>query len=179
MSRVGKEPIKIEKDVKINLDGLHLVVQGPKGKLERDLHQDIKLEINDKEIIVTRSDNSPNQRSLHGLTRALVNNMIVGVTKGYEKKLEIVGVGYRAEKKGPGVMFQIGYSHPVLYFSPEDVEINMENQTTMVVSGIDKQKVGQTAAEIRAIKPPEPYKGKGIKYSDERIIRKAGKAGLK
>lgn len=177
MSRVGRAPITIPAGVEIKQDGDHITIKGPKGQLERDLHPNIKVEVVDNEIICTRPNDNKMNRSLHGLTRALINNMVVGVTNGFSKTLEISGVGYRAQKQGNKLVLNIGYSHPVEIEDPEGVETKVDGTTKVIVEGINKEKVGQHAAIIRSKRPPEPYKGHGIKYSDERIRRKVGKTG--
>jgi len=151
------------------------VVKGPKGELTLDVHPDVKVVVDDAEILVERASDQKVHRALHGLTRSLIANMVKGVTEGYSKTLEIVGVGYRADAKGKGITLNIGFSHPINYQPVDGVKLECPNQTTIVVSGIDKQKLGQTAAELRSFRPPEPYKGKGIKYQDEHVRRKAGK----
>lgn len=176
MSRIGKKPIEIRKGVTVtSKDGL-IVVKGPKGELSARPHRNVSVDVKDKEIVLTRSSEEKPVRALHGLWRALIQNMITGVTDGFSLKLEIVGVGYRAEMKGKKLQLQIGYSHPILFGAPEGVTIEAPTQTNIVVSGIDKHLVGLVAAKIRGFRPPEPYKGKGIKYAGEYIRRKAGKA---
>ena len=175
MSRIGKKPIEVPKGVTISRDGDVLKVKGPKGELQQKLVSNISVELKENEVIVTRPDDTKQNKSLHGLTRALIQNMVTGVTATYSKTLEIVGVGYRAELKGKNLLLNIGYSHPVYIIPPAEVTIEVPNQTQIVISGSDKQLVGQLAAKIRSIRKPEPYKGKGIKYSDEHIQRKAGK----
>ena len=179
MSRIGRAPITIPADVEVKIDGRHISVKGPKGSLERDLVPQIKVEIKDGVLHVTRPDDSKENRSLHGLTRTLVDNMVVGVTKGFEKKLEINGVGYRAAKEGKNLVMNLGYSHQIIVPETEDIQIEVPDPNHVIVKGIDKQKVGQFAAEVRGKRPPEPYKGKGIKYVDEVIRRKVGKTGAK
>ncbi len=179
MSRIGKKPISFDSNVKVSVDGNTVKVEGPKGVLTYEKPQGINVEVNGNQIIVTRENDHRAVRSLHGLVRTLLNNMVTGVTKGFEKKLEIVGVGYRVALKGKDLDFSLGYSHPVVYQAPEGIEFFVESQTKFGVRGIDKQKVGQVAANLRALRPPEPYKGKGIKYEGERILRKAGKSGKK
>ena len=178
MSRVGKKPISIPKGVDIKLEQGFLTVKGPKGELKREIHPKVQVAVNDGQILVSVTDDTKESHSLHGLTRALIANMVNGVTKGFEKALEIVGVGYRAELNGRTAVLNIGYSHPVNYQLPEGIEAKIE-KTKIVLGGIDKELLGLTAAKIRSFKKPEPYKGKGIKYSDEAIRRKAGKAGAK
>ena len=175
MSRIGKMPIKIPQDVKIVREGSRVVVEGPKGKLSEEIRPEIKVEISGDQVIVNRSSNVKYHRALHGLTRALIANMITGVTTGFKKELEIIGVGYRAEKAGKGVTFFLGYSHPITLIPPDEVTIALEGANKITVSGKNKQVVGQIASEIRSFRPPEPYKGKGVKYADEKVRRKAGK----
>jgi large subunit ribosomal protein L6 len=178
MSRVGKAPIAIPSGVDVTLDGPSVVVKGPKGELRMTVDKPIVVTQEGEELVVTRPDDERRNRSLHGLTRSLVANMVTGVSQGFEKKLEIVGVGYRAQAKGPqSVELQLGYSHPITYDAPEGIEFEVPVPTEILVKGIDKQAVGQVAAELRALRKPEPYKGKGIRYAGERIIRKAGKSG--
>ncbi len=175
MSRIGKKPVEIPKGVNINLDGQVIKVKGPKGELHRTIHPAIKAEVVESEIKFSRPDDLKETRSLHGLTRALIQNMIIGVTDSYKKTLEIVGVGYKAELKGKNLLLNIGYSHPIYFVPPDEVKLEVPAPTQIIISGIDKELVGLVAAKIRSFRKPEPYKGKGIKYSDERIIRKAGK----
>ncbi len=177
MSRIGKLPVVIPSGVKISLDGNALTVTGPKGTLTQSLHQRMTIAVETEQIVVTSPAENKQDGALHGLTRALINNMIVGVTNGFQKDLEINGVGYRAEIKGKVLTLSLGYSHPVTYELPEGISVEVEKQTKLSVKGIDKQLVGSAAAKIRSYRKPEPYKGKGIKYADERILRKAGKAG--
>ncbi len=181
MSKIGKLPVQIPKGVKVDLkDGNQIDINGPKGNLSRRLHKDMKINIDSETITVERPTDSRNHKALHGLTRTLIYNMVTGVSDGYSKTLELVGVGYRAEMKGKLLEMHLGLSHPVLVGPPESVEISViPKENKIIVSGPDKQLVGQTAAEIRKFRPPEPYKGKGIKYSDEQIRRKAGKAAGK
>lgn len=179
MSRVGRKPVSVPKGVTITQSGQQLKIKGPKGELSDQFHPNIKIEVKDGEVLVTRPNDEKQNKALHGLTRALIQNMISGVTTEYSKTLDIVGVGYRAELKGKNVLLNIGYSHPVYIVPPDGVTLQTPTQTQIVVSGIDKQLVGQVAAKIRSIRKPEPYKGKGIKYSDEQIQRKAGKAAGK
>ena len=180
MSRIGRMPIEIPAGVEFKLGEDNFVtVKGPKGTLTRQLVTEIDIAIEGAVINVTRPNDLKKFRSLHGLTRTLISNMIVGVTSGYQKTLNIVGTGYRAAKTGNKLTLTLGYSHPVEMIDPEGIEATVEGNTTIHVSGIDKEKVGQYAADIRAKRPPEPYKGKGIKYSTERIRRKAGKSGKK
>lgn len=175
MSRIGRLPVSILKGVEVKQANRTLKVKGPKGELSLDVHPDIKVVVDDSEVRVERPSDQKEHRALHGLTRALIANMVTGVTTGFTRTLEIVGVGYKADTKGKGITLSLGYSHSIEYVPAEGVTLQCPNQTTVVVSGIDKQKVGQTAAEIRAFRPPEPYKGKGVRYQDEQIRRKAGK----
>ena len=180
MSRIGKLPVVLPAGVKVELkEGNLLTVEGPKGKLTRKLSTDMNIAHEDGELKITRPNDLKRFKALHGLTRTLVNNMVVGVTQGYEKVLEINGTGYRAAKAGNKLTLTLGYSHPVEMTDPEGVTATCESPTKIIVSGIDKEKVGQYAANIRSKRGPEPYKGKGIKYETERIRRKAGKAGKK
>lgn len=177
MSRIGRAPIQVPSGVDIKIDGNHIFVKGPKGTLERDFHKDMIVTFEDGIISVTRPSDKKEHRSLHGLTRSLINNMVVGVTEGFKKELEINGIGYRATKQGKNLVMNLGYSHQVTVPEIEGITIDVPTQTQIVVSGPDKQKVGQFAAEIREKRLPEPYKGKGIKYVGEYIQRKEGKAG--
>ena len=180
MSRIGRMPIAIPAGVTVTIaENNKVTVKGPKGTLERVLPAEMSIKEEDGQIIVSRPSDLKKMKSLHGLTRTLINNMIVGVTAGYEKKLEINGVGYRAQKQGKKLVLSLGYSHPVEMIDPEGVETVLEGQNKITVKGIDKEKVGQYAAEIRDKRRPEPYKGKGIKYADEVIRRKVGKTGKK
>jgi large subunit ribosomal protein L6 len=179
MSRIGKMPVVIPSGVNISLAGKHLKVEGPKGKLERNIHPDIDVVIEGEQLLVTRPSDAKEHRALHGLTRALVNNMVVGVTTGFQKNLELVGVGYRAAKQGRNLVLTVGYSHPVEMEPEEGVEVEVPSPNKISITGIDKEKVGAFAADVRKVRPPEPYKGKGIKYEGEVIKRKAGKAGVK
>jgi len=179
MSRIGRRPIAIPSGVVVTLDGNLVHVKGPKGELSRQLHRDVIVRREEGEILVERPSDGPEHRSLHGLSRTLVANMVEGVTTGFTKILEIVGVGYRAETKPFGLTLALGYSHPIDYKAPEGITLRAVNPTTVEVSGTDKEVVGQVAAEIRSLRPPEPYKGKGVKYQGEVIRRKAGKAGGK
>ena len=179
MSRIGNKPITVPAGVEVTLDGKHLTVKGPKGTLERDIHKNIDVSIDGGVITVTRPNDEAENRSLHGLTRTLINNMIEGVNNGYQKELQIVGVGYRAQKQGNKLVMNLGYSHPVEMDAPEGITFDVPNANTIIVKGIDKEVVGQTAAVVRTKRPPEVYHGKGIKYSDEQIRRKEGKAGKK
>lgn len=180
MSRIGKLPVAVPAGVEIKLgEGNQLTVKGPMGTLERKLSPDMHIAMEDGQIVVTRPSDLKKHKALHGLTRTLIFNMVVGVTQGYAKNLEINGVGYRAAKAGKKLTLTLGYSHPVEMEDPEGIETIVEGTNKITVKGIDKEKVGQFAAEIRTKRPPEPYKGKGIKYSDEKIRRKVGKTGKK
>lgn len=179
MSRIGRKAIAIPAGVEINIDNHNVTVKGPKGTLSRDLHSDMKISVEDNTILVERPSDHKTHRSLHGTTRSLVANMVSGVTEGFSKTLELVGVGYRASKSGESVVLNVGYSHPVEITPESGVEIEVPSNTKIIVKGIDKELVGATAAKIRSVREPEPYKGKGIKYENERIIRKEGKAGKK
>lgn len=179
MSRIGKLPIEIQPGVKIDIDGINVTVTGPKGTLSRNVMSIISLSIENNFLSVKRNDDSILARSAHGLTRTLLNNMVTGVTKGFERILDINGVGYRAEAKGDILNLSLGYSHPINFQLPVGISVDVEKMTKIFVRGIDKELVGQVAAKIRSFRPPEPYKGKGIKYSDEVILRKAGKTGKK
>ncbi len=176
MSRVGQAPITIPSGVDITIAGRQVRVKGPRGQLERVIHEDVAIEQRDGELVVSRKKESREARALHGLTRSLVANMVQGVTDGYEKRLEIHGVGYRAAKKGDDIEVLVGFSHPVRKAAPKGIEFEVPLPTRITVRGIDKELVGQTAAEVRAIRKPEPYKAKGIRYEGEQIQRKAGKA---
>ena len=180
MSRIGRMPIAVPAGVTVDIaENNHVTVKGPKGTLERTLPSEMDIKLEGDEIIVTRPNDLKKMKSLHGLTRTLINNMVVGVTDGYEKVLEVNGVGYRAAKSGNKLTLNLGYSHPVEMIDPEGIETVLEGQNKITVKGIDKEKVGQFAAEIRDKRRPEPYKGKGIKYADEVIRRKVGKTGKK
>ena len=178
MSRIGRLPIDVPANVTVTIDGQDVTVKGPKGELALTVASPIEVKLEDAQVLVTRPDDERESRSLHGLTRTLVNNMVIGVTEGYEKKLEIVGVGYRVISKGPQQLeFQLGFSHPVIIDAPEGITFTVEKPTAFSVQGIDKQVVGEVAANIRKLRKPEPYKGKGVRYAGERIRRKVGKAG--
>ena len=176
MSRIGKMPVAIPAGVEVKLDGNHISVKGPKGQLALDFNPEITVEVKDAQIEVTRPSDNKQHRSLHGLTRTLISNMVTGVTDGYSKTLEVNGVGYRAQKQGKDLVMNLGYSHQVIVPEIEGITIDVPAANQIVISGADKQLVGQIAAEIRAKRPPEPYKGKGIKYANEHIRRKEGKA---
>ena len=180
MSRIGQAPITVPSGVDVTIDGQNITVKGPKGTLSRTIAPTITITKDDGVLNVTRPDDARDNRALHGLTRSLVNNMVVGVTDGFKKTLEIVGVGYRAEAQGPNaIRLALGFSHPVNVKAPEGVTFEVPAATQVVVNGIDKEVVGQVAADIRSIRKPEPYKGKGVRYQGERVLRKAGKAGKK
>ena len=180
MSRIGRLPVAIPAGVTVEIaENNKVTVKGPKGTLERELPTEMSIKLEGEEVVVTRPNDLKKMKSLHGLTRTLINNMVVGVTEGYQKVLEVNGVGYRAAKSGKTLTLNLGYSHPVEMEDPEGLESTMEGQNVIIVKGIDKEKVGQYAAEIRDKRRPEPYKGKGIKYADEVIRRKVGKTGKK
>ena len=177
MSRIGNKPITVPEGVEVKLDEMHLTVKGPKGTLERDIHKNMTVSIDGNVITVTRPNDEAENRSLHGLTRTLISNMIEGVLNEYKKELQIVGVGYRAQKQGNKLVMNLGYSHPVEMVEPEGITFEVPNANTIIVRGIDKESVGQTAAVVRTKRPPEVYRGKGIKYAEEVIRRKEGKTG--
>jgi len=179
MSRIGKQPIEIPSGVKVSINNQSVSVAGPKGTLSRIILDTVTLDLNDKFLTVSRVDDSINARAAHGLSRTLLSNMVVGVTKGFERALEINGVGYRAEVKGDILNLSLGYSHPINFQLPNGITVDVDKMTKLLVKGIDKELVGQTAAKIRQFRSPEPYKGKGVKYADEKILRKAGKTGKK
>jgi large subunit ribosomal protein L6 len=178
VSRIGKKPINIS-DIEISRKGNSIKVKGKLGELEKSFHPNLKIDIEGSELIVTRPNDLRENRALHGLTRALLNNMVEGVTQGFSKTLDIVGVGYKSEQKEKNVLITIGYSHPILFIPPDGIKLEVVTPTQIKISGCDKELVGQIAAKIRSIRKPEPYKGKGIKYSNETIIRKAGKTAGK
>jgi large subunit ribosomal protein L6 len=175
MSRIGKQPIAIPPKVKVEVKGQQVFVEGPKGKLNWELPQRTSLKVENGKVVVSREGDDAQAKALHGLSRALVNNMVRGVSEGFVKKLEIQGVGFKAAVQGNGVSLSLGYSHPIVYPIPAQVKVTVEENTKLTIEGPDRQAVGQVAAEIRAYYPPEPYKGKGVRYSDERVIRKEGK----
>jgi large subunit ribosomal protein L6 len=177
MSRIGKLPIAVPGGVDIKIEGQQVSVKGPKGELSLVVAEPIRVALEDGQLLVTRPDDERDSRALHGLTRTLINNDIIGVTEGYAKQLEVVGTGYRVQQKGSGLELALGFSHPVLYDAPEGITLAVEGSTEITVSGISKQAVGEAAANIRKLKKPEPYKGKGIRYAGENVRRKAGKAG--
>lgn len=179
MSRIGKKPIPVPKDVTVQLSGNTVTVKGPKGELSRAIHPLLKVAMENGTVTVARPGDEQQHKALHGLSRTLVANMIEGVSKGFEKVLEIQGVGYKAEANPKGVNLSLGFSHPVSYPAPAGIKIAVENNTVVKISGANKELVGQVAAELRALRPPEPYKGKGIRYQGERVRRKAGKTGAK
>ncbi len=174
MSRIGKNPVNI-KDITFTQKGQNVKVKGKLGELEMEVHPNITVKVDGEKVVVTRPDDKKENRALHGLTRALIQNMVTGVTEGYSKTLDIVGVGYKAESKGGNLFLNIGYSHPIYFMPPKEIKIEVPTPTQMKVSGIDKALVGQVADKIRSFRKPEPYKGKGIKYSTEIIVKKAGK----
>lgn len=179
MSRIGKQPVVIPQGVTVTLEGAGITVKGPKGELQRSLPAEMTVALEDGQLTVTRPSDAGRHRALHGLTRALIGNMVQGVTAGFAKSLEIKGVGYRAEETAKGIRLIVGYSHPVDYAAPDGIKITVDGQTNVTVTGIDKEKVGQVAAELRSVRPPEPYKGKGIRYVGEHVRAKAGKTGAK
>lgn len=177
MSRIGKKPIEIPSGVTVTVEKNTVTVKGPKGSLTRTFNPDLNIEVGEKEIIVTRPSDSKEHRALHGTTRALLANMVEGVSKGFEKSLELIGVGYRAQKQGKKLVLNVGYSHPVEIEPEEGIEIEVPSDTKIVVKGVSKERVGALAANIRDVRPPEPYKGKGIRYEGEYVRRKEGKTG--
>jgi len=179
MSRIGKKPVTLPKGVNLELQGQMVAVKGPRGELRRTLHPEMQLAFENGVLTVARPSEDKRHKALHGLTRTLVQNMVDGVSKGFAKTLEIQGVGYKAEAKPYGVNLVVGFSHPVKYEAPKGIKISVENNTTVKIEGADKEAVGQVAAELRAVRPPEPYKGKGIRYQGEQVRRKAGKTGAK
>jgi large subunit ribosomal protein L6 len=179
MSRIGRKPVTVPKGVNLDLQGSTVAVKGPKGELRRTLHPEMKVGLKDGAFTVERPSDDKRHKALHGLTRTLVQNMVEGVSKGFSKTLEIQGVGYKAGAKPYGVNLIVGYSHPVKYEAPKGIKISVENNTVVKIEGADKEVVGQVAAELRSVRPPEPYKGKGIRYQGEQVRRKAGKTGAK
>jgi len=175
MSRIGKRPVPLPKGVTAQLDGTRLTVTGPRGTIGRAIHSDLQVELADGVVVVRRPSDENRHKALHGLTRTLIANMVEGVTKGFSKALEIQGVGYKAEPKPFGVQLVVGFSHPVPYHAPQGIKISVENNVLVKIEGVDKELVGQVAAELRHVRPPEPYKGKGIRYVGEQVRRKAGK----
>lgn len=179
MSRIGRKPITIPSGVDVQIDGTRVRVKGPKGELSQEFRPEVSIRLEDGKAVVERAADTKTHRAFHGLSRALLANMVTGVTDGFRRQLEIIGVGYRAEKRGNTLVLNVGYSHQVEYPEPPGITISTPNPTTVVIEGIDKQQVGQVAAEIRSVRPPEPYKGKGIRYQGEHVRRKAGKTGAK
>ncbi|HXG44644.1 MAG TPA: 50S ribosomal protein L6 [Gemmatimonadales bacterium] len=179
MSRIGKRPVPVPAGVTVTLEGQRLTVKGPRGELSRTFHPAMKLDVADGQVLVSRPDDSREHRALHGLTRALVANMVEGVSKGYQRTLEIQGVGYKAELRPFGLQLSLGFSHPVQFKAPPGITFSVDNNVVVKIEGPDKELVGQVAAELRALRPPEPYKGKGIRYLGEVVRRKAGKTGAK
>lgn len=177
MSRIGKKPVEVPSGVTITLEGTLMTVKGPKGELKRDLHPDMKINIEENVITVERPSDNKEHRALHGTTRSLISNMVEGVTKGYERALELIGVGYRATKSGQKLVLNVGYSHPVEIVPEQGIEIEVPSNTKVIVKGIDKERVGALASNIRSVRLPEPYKGKGIRYEGEYVRRKEGKTG--
>jgi large subunit ribosomal protein L6 len=179
MSRIGKKPVTVPKGVAVDIQGNTVAVKGPKGELRRTLHSEMQVALADGQVTVARPSDEKRHKALHGLSRTLVQNMVEGVSKGFSKTLEIQGVGYKAEAKPYGVNLIVGFSHPVKYEAPKGIKISVENNTVVKIEGADKEAVGQVAAELRSVRPPEPYKGKGIRYQGEQVRRKAGKTGAK
>lgn len=179
MSRIGRKPIAVPGGVNVTIEGNTVRVKGPRGELSRTLHRDMRVAMENGEITVTRPSDENLHKALHGLSRTLVANMVEGVTKGFQKQLDIVGVGYKAESRPYGLQLALGFSHPVEYRAPQGIKLSAPAPTSIVIDGADKEMVGQVAAELRSLRPPEPYKGKGIKYQGEQVRRKAGKAGGK
>ena len=179
MSRIGKRPVEVPKNVTVTIEGSTVKVKGPRGELTRTFHPDMRVAMRDDTVVVERPSDEQNHRALHGLSRTLVANMVAGVSTGFSKTLELVGVGYKAEPRPYGLQLALGFSHPIEYRAPQGIKLSAPQPTQIVVEGADKEVVGQVAAELRSLRPPEPYKGKGIKYQGEQIRRKAGKAGSK
>jgi large subunit ribosomal protein L6 len=179
MSRIGRKPVTVPKGVTLQVQGNTVAVKGPRGELRRSLHPEMQIGLSNDQFTVTRPSEDKRHKALHGLTRTLVQNMVEGVSKGFSKSLEIQGVGYKAEAKPYGVNLIVGYSHPVKYEAPKGIKITVDNNTMVKIEGADKELVGQVAAELRSVRPPEPYKGKGIRYVGEQVRRKAGKTGAK
>ena len=179
MSRIGKRPLPVPQGVTIKLDGNSVTVKGPKGELHRQVHEELKVRMDNNQLLVERPSDEARHKALHGLTRALLKNMVEGVTQGYLRTLEIQGVGYKAEVRPPGIRLTVGFSHPVDFKAPAGIKLSVDNNVIVKVEGPDKELVGQVASEIRKVRPPEPYKGKGIRYQGEQVRRKAGKTGAK
>lgn len=179
MSRIGNKPIEIPSGVTVTLDGNTVTVKGPKGELKKSFNEDMAISVEENTVQVNRPSEAKEHRSIHGTTRSLISNMVEGVSKGYEKSLELVGVGYRAQKQGKKLVLNVGYSHPVEFEPEAGLEVEVPENTKVIVKGFDKEKVGALAADIRAVRPPEPYKGKGIRYEGEHVRRKEGKTGSK
>lgn len=177
MSRIGKHPIHVPKGVTVTIDGNHIKVKGPKGELDRKINPEMKIALENNDVTVSRPSDEANHKALHGLSRTLVANMVEGVTKGFSKQLDITGVGYKAETRPYGLQLALGFSHPVEYRAPKGIKLSAPQPTQIIIEGANKEIVGQVAAELRGLRPPEPYKGKGIRYAGEVIRRKAGKAG--
>lgn len=177
MSRIGKKPIEIPAGVTVTINGSDVTVKGPKGELSRSFNSDLTITLEENVLTVTRPSDEKNHRALHGTTRAVLSNMVEGVSKGFEKTLELIGVGYRAQKQGNKLVLNVGYSHPVEFEPAQELEVEVPSNTKIIVKGVNKEKVGALAADIRAVRPPEPYKGKGIRYEGEYVRRKEGKTG--
>ena len=177
MSRIGKLPVMVPKNVKVTLTDKEIKIEGPKGTLSQEIGEKVNVSFDDDKLIVSRIDDSKKAREFHGLTRALINNMVIGVTEEFSKELQMIGVGYRAQAQGNKLTLNVGYSHPVLFDVPQGVTVKVDANTNLTVTGFDKQSVGLFASQIRSVRPPEPYKGKGIRYKDETVLRKAGKSG--
>jgi large subunit ribosomal protein L6 len=179
MSRIGKLPVSVPNAVEVQLNGVNLKVKGPKGEMQREFHPNMKIEKDDGVLKVLRPNDEPKNKALHGLTRTLINNMVLGVSEGFSKTLAVIGVGYKVELKGKDLLLQLGYSHPVNYPAPDGIQFEVDAKQNLIsVKGVDKEKVGQVSAEIRSLRPPEPYKGKGVQYQNEKIRRKAGKSAV-
>ena len=177
MSRIGKLPVNVPKNVNVELTGQEIKVKGPHGELLHTIPSEIEVSLNEDKVIVNKRIESRIARQKYGLTRALINNMVIGVSEKFERRLQMIGVGYRSQVSGSSLTLNVGYSHPVIFEAPKDIEIKVEANTNIIISGPDKEKVGLLASQIRAVRPPEPYKGKGIRYLDEYVLRKAGKSG--
>jgi len=177
MSRIGKLPVTVPKNVNVELTGQEIKVKGPHGELLHKIPSEIEVSVNEDKIVVTKKIETRIARQKYGLTRALINNMVIGVSEKFERRLQMIGVGYRSQVAGNNLTLNVGFSHPVVFEAPKDIEIKVEANTNIIISGPDKEKVGLLASQIRAVRPPEPYKGKGIRYVDEYVIRKAGKSG--